>query len=331
MKDIFLKTAIIRSKIRKWFESNQFIEVRTSSLSFSSGFDIYIKPFKISLDEKEKRELFLITSPEFEMKGLLAEGLSKIWQITRVFRKEEIDSTHRPDFDMLEWYKKGCDYKEIMQDTEDLIRTAVLSVAPSGKVYRNKNKYDFSKPFEKISLPDIFFDRTGLDLAKLQDKETFFEAASSSGFSHITENYSWDDIFFTIFLTKVEPEILRIEHPVLLYDFPYQIISLAKRCKERPQFVERFECYGAGLELCNGYTELADWNEHLKRFEELKKIKKIKNFEEPPFPSDLEKFIKKGIGLCSGVAIGMERLFMAALSCNDIKQVIFNDLFIRGE
>jgi lysyl-tRNA synthetase class 2 len=315
--------------VRDWFDRRDFTEVRTNALAVAPGFDAYSRPFRTRFESADGtgRDLHLVTSPEFEMKGLLSNGLAPIWQIARSFRNSDRDATHLPEFDMLEWYRKNADYRTTMRDTEDLVRDAVRSVDPSGRSSRAGFVTDLNRPFERIPLPDLFLERTGLDLVRLQDTAAFREAVLGAGFGPVPEDATWDNIFFIVFLSRVEPELLAMDRAVFLYDHPVQVFSLARQKPGRPEFVERFECYATGLELCNGYTELDDWNEHLRRFSRLSEVCRLRGLPPPVFPSNLEGFIKAGLGLCSGVALGIERLAMIALSKNDIREVVPFDIF----
>lgn len=329
MTDLLRTLATLRNTLRAWFDHHGFLEVRTPTLGPSSGFDAYTRPFRTTFEDRQGRTLtlHLATSPEFGMKRLLSLGADRIWQIARSYRNTDLGLAHLPEFDMVEWYAKGSDYRDAMDQTEDLVRTAALSVNPSGLSRRRNFTCDFTRPFERISLPHLFLDRTGLDLERLTSTPDFLEAARSAGFTHIPPDASWDDIFFIIFLERVEPELLRLDRPALLYDYPAAVLTLARPQPGHPSLVERFECYAAGLELCNGYTELDDPHEHHRRHILLTELHRHKNLPPPPPLDDLEPALQNGLGLCSGVALGFERLAMASLGIDHIRTICPHPLF----
>jgi elongation factor P--(R)-beta-lysine ligase len=310
----------IYGRVRHWFEREGFTEVRTNIAANSPGFDGYVVPFLTEWQNIHgyQKKLYLSSSPEFEMKGILAAGCKKIYQITRAFRNTEHDPTHFPEFNMLEWYSAGVDYERSMSDLQELIHTTVKKhrLTYSGRQIRLPND------FQKIRVHDIFLEHTGLDLRNLQDPEAFLEAARTAGFTHIPDQASWDHIFFVLFLEKVECELGKMDTPVILKDYPVQIASLARNCEDSPGFVERFECYIGGLELCNGYSELTDETEHHRRFHEMNRLRKARDMEEYPVPQNLLDFIRMGLGECAGVALGMDRLCMLLTDTADIRDII---------
>lgn len=200
-----------------------------------------------------------------------------------------------------------------MKDAESLIRTLA-----------RKEKFGLMKKnFTRIRMHDIFFEQTGLDLTRVQNPGDFNEQARSIVSLPENRDQTWDTVFFILFLEKVEPELSCMDRPVILYDFPVQIASLAKPCLENPEYVERFEVYIRGIELCNGYTELEGEEENRIRFSDANRIRKEQNKEGLNFPEDLQKALQKGFGgFSSGVALGMDRLCMLLTGQKKIRPMV---------
>ncbi len=213
-------------------------------MSESSGFDGYVVPFTTELKNKNGiKNLQFCSSPEFEMKRIMSElGVdARIYQITKAYRQEEIDEIHSPEFNMLEWYKSGNDYRDSMKDFESIFLSILSKMKHGHKFIFNGRSIKAKKGFEKIRVKDIFLEKTGIDLSKVQEDGSFLEAARSVGAGHIPAGSSWDTIFFIMFLDKVERELANMDNPVILTDYPVQIASLAKNCPDEPFFCERFE------------------------------------------------------------------------------------------
>ena len=315
---------------REWFGRNRFIEVHTASMAESSGFDGYVVPFTTELKSRNgTKKLHFCSSPEFEMKRILAESSkdARIYQITKAYRQEEIDEIHSPEFNMLEWYVSGGDYRDSMKDFESFFLHVLKKTGQGNRFSYNGRSIRASKNFEKIRIRDIFLEKTGIDLSKVQEGNSFQEAARSSGAGHIPDGSSWDTVFFIMFLDKVERELANIDKPVILYDYPVQIASLARNCSDELWFCERFECYIAGIELCNGYSELTDYEEHLRRFKVMNELRARLKVEAYPLPNRLMEAVKKGLPQSTGVALGMDRLCMLLTGAKNISEIVETGIY----
>ena len=310
---------------RDWFHANRFLEVRTNAFGSVSGFDGYVSPFNAEYDPPRGagRKLFLRTSPELEMKKLMFSGTSRIFQIARSFRNAEHDQTHRPEFDMLEWYSRGTSYRDAMLQTERFLRriAAGTSFKFRGRTLR------FGRPFERVSIRDFFREETGIDLARVQEREEFLKAAKKTGAGHLRPGASWDTIFFVLFLDRIEPALARMDRPVILHDYPVQVASLARSVPGDPAFVERFEICVCGLELCNGYSEMTGKAEHEERLKVVNRQRTQEGFEPLSLPPDFIKALPvRGMAM-SGVALGMDRLAMIVTGAGTIDEIVPFDPF----
>jgi len=307
-------------RTRRWFSAHRFLEVRTNAFGAVSGFDGYVRPFSAEYapPHGSGRRLFLRTSPELEMKKLMFAGAGRIFQIARSFRNAEHDPAHRPEFDMLEWYSSGSRYRDAMRQAEDLLARA----AGCGRIVFRNRRIRFGRRFERIRVKDLFREKTGIDLSSVQNRDEFLEAARGAGAGHIRKSASWDTIFFVLFLDKIEPELARMERPVILYDYPVQVASLAREVPCDTAFVERFEVCVCGLELCNGYSELTKRADHEERLKMVNGQRKQEGFEPLSIPADFLGSLPAGGMEMSGVALGMDRLAMIVTGSYDISGVI---------
>jgi len=298
----------LTQKIRDFFNENNFTEVETPIMTPMPGMEPHLTPFETNLTQTHKPTipLYLNTSPELQMKKLLAAGFGDIYNITKVFRNGEIGgSRHNPEFTMLEWYRTGADYKDLMKDCEELI--SLLDPR-------------FTPPFEKISVHEAFLKYCDIDLLENKTEETFRKTAEAKG--HSTEAcQDWDDIFFKIFLNDIEPK-LGFQKPTILYDYPASQAALAKKSPQNPFWAERFELYIAGLELANAYSELIDAKEQRERLKDeqnlRKKLKKTIFDIDEEFLASLESIQKP----TAGIALGLDRLFMILLNIKSIEELL---------
>jgi lysyl-tRNA synthetase class 2 len=324
---------------RAFFESRGFAEVETPALQISPGMETHLRAFKTELREpfgQGARALYLHTSPEFAMKKLLAGGMTRIFQIARVFRNEERSDLHHPEFAMLEWYRAGESprvHKDaplpgranqpldaIMDDCEGLLRAAAEAAGVRRFTWRGTESDPF-QPWRRLSVAEAFREYAGLDvLALAGDMAGFRRAAKRLGITP-GEKDDWDDIFFRVFFDRIEPH-LGIPSPTILYGYPASMAALAKLDDRDPRVAERFELYVAGVELANAFGELTDAAEQRRRFE-ADNAKREKLFGER-YPVD-EDFLAAVAAMppAAGIALGFDRLVMLAAGADRIDDVLW--------
>jgi len=283
--------------IRQFFAEREVLEVQTPLLADSSITDLHIDPI---ITECGKH---LQTSPEYAMKRLLVAGSGDIFQLCKAFRREEVGKKHREEFTMLEWYRQGFDQWNLMDEVADLV-DQLLGVSH----------------FEHKSYRQIFDEFLGIDPFTITDQELAKEARQhidiQMGFASRND---WLDLLMSHF---IEP-YLGQDAPTFIYDYPPSQAALAivNEDEQGQQVAERFELYYKGLELCNGYHELADASQLRKRFHD-DNLQRLKN-EKAVLPID-QNFIaamEKGMPACSGVAVGIDRLMMLSLKQDDIAAI----------
>jgi lysyl-tRNA synthetase class 2 len=287
LKEKLLNHQNLIRNIRSFFYSRNVVEVVTPSLLTTPTTDVYIDSIEVSVNQalSKSSKFYLHTSPELEMKRLLSKGSGDIFQICQVFRDNEFGRINSNEFTMLEFYRVGFDMQQLIEELKELL----IALGKDDKA-------------EKMSYAQAFFDFAEIDILNSD-----FEALKIILESHdLSSDYEWiEDMQMVLFVHLVEPKLKSI--PVcFIYDFPWQQAALAQI--DGP-VAHRFEMYINGTEIANGYQEIQTSNEYRDRFQteinKRKSLSKFTDFLDEDFLDDL----KDGLPACSGVAIGIDRLF----------------------
>ena len=277
-KNLHLRARIIQA-VRRFFIDRNYLEVETPVRIPAPAPEAHIDPV-------ESGNYFLHTSPELYMKRLLAAGYTRIFQICKCFRQHERGRKHLPELTMLEWYRVGCDYLSLMDECEDLLGF-ISETLERGKhiVYQTKS-IALTKPWPRLSVTDAF-DQYG-----------------SKSMNEALKGNSFDEVM----VLDIEPN-LGYPVPNFLYDYPIQHGALARQKAQDPQLAERFELYIAGIELCNGFSELCNAAEQRERFE--KELQVRIALSKPAYPMP-ESFLEalSDMPPAAGNALGIDRLVM---------------------
>lgn len=308
VNEIATERGRINQAIREFFLSRGYLEVETPIVVRSPGMEPNLSPFETVVCEPNGicHKAGLITSPEYSMKKLLGQGMEKIFTISKVFRnEEELGGEHNPEFSMLEWYRQGADYLECMDETEELIKEV-------GSLFESK-----VEKIERVRMRDLFFDLAGVDLDIASEDDLRNRCNELE--LRIDESDTQSDLFFRLFLNKVEPTFK--DRNVFVYDYPIYQAALSKISPDG-KYAERFELYLNGLELCNGFTELTDPAEQRQRF--IEEADERRGQGKPVFPID-EKLLNLLSSLeepTFGNALGIDRLHMFATGKSKIQEVL---------
>jgi elongation factor P--(R)-beta-lysine ligase len=319
----FLKArARIAAAARRFFDSAGFIEVDTAALQVSGGVETHISLLSVELREPGggARRLTLHSSPEFSCKKLLAAGEEKIFTLAHVFRDGERSALHHPEFSLLEWYRAGAPYTQLMEDCAGLLAAAAEAAQTGVLRWRGGEADPFAEP-ERVTLCEAFERHAQLDLAEaLEDREAMAQTAARLGL-RVVEDDSWSDLFSKIVTQRIEPHLGRGRATVLC-DYPASEAALARRKPEDPRFCERFEFYACGVELANAFGELTDAAEQRRRFEAENDLRRRLYGDE--FPID-EGFLQalEFMPAASGCALGFDRLVMLAAGATRIEEVLW--------
>jgi lysyl-tRNA synthetase class 2 len=338
-KRYFIREQVLTA-IRRFFFDQDFHEVETPFLTGSLPPESYLDIYETTIKNRlgGTRKAYLPTSPEPFLKKLLAAGIGNCFTITKSFRNgEDMSLTHNPEFTILEWYRTEADYEEIMRDCEDLVlfintylkrmqqteknrggnpKQALLStINYQGKIV------DLSRPWKRLSVARAFSEYAGIDDVTLLDENKLLRAARAKGYK-VNHKTRWEEIFNQIYLNEIEP-FLGQGKPTIIYDYPRSQAALSQIKKSDPRFAERFEFYIAGLEIGDAYSELTDWQEQAKRFEEEQKERKRLNKVDHPTDTDFLEALKSGLPRTGGIAVGVDRLIMLFADVTDISDTMF--------
>ncbi|HIF9371669.1 TPA: elongation factor P--(R)-beta-lysine ligase [Photobacterium damselae] len=292
--------------IRQFFYQRDVLEVDTPAMSQATVTDIHLHTFKtefVGPGFADGQILYLMTSPEFHMKRLLSAGSGAIYQICKSFRNEESGRYHNPEFTMLEWYRPGFDHHQLMDEMDELLQL-ILGCQQA----------------ERMSYQQAFLNVLGvcpLEGSMLELKQ----AAAKLGLSDIAEpEEDRDTLLQLLFSIGIEGKIGQ-EVPAFVYDFPASQAALAQINPTDNRVAERFEVYFKGIELANGFHELANGDEQLIRFEADNHKRIEMGLEPQPIDMNLVNALRAGFPDCAGVALGIDRLIMLALGLKHIDQV----------
>lgn len=290
--------AKILHTLRDFFYQRNVTEVDTPLLCVAGTTDVYLDSMTVTLNNQTR---YLQTSPEYAMKRLLAAGMGDCYQIGKAFRVDEVGKNHNPEFTMLEWYRINFDHHQLMNDMDELLQLVLKCL-----------------PAQRISYQQLFLDHLNIDphSASIEDlKKTAPELCEA-----LDEEIDTKDDYLMLLLSHlIEPKI-GFDRPCFIYDFPASQAALSKVRDHK--FAERFEVYVNGIELANGFHELQNAKEQLKRFE--KDNKKRCDLHKPEVAIDyrLISALEDGLPNCAGVALGVDRLIMLALQKEKLSEIL---------
>lgn len=296
------RAALLR-RIRAFFDHRGLLEVSTPLLSVAGTVDPNVHSFEVRDVDGGAR--WLHTSPEFAMKRLLAAGSGAIYQICPVFRREEQGRLHNPEFQMLEWYRPGFDHHALMDEV-----AALLGVVCTRGI--------LTAPAQRMAYREAFLAHAGVDPLRAGIPE-LASSLSRCAVAHQLGGESDRDVWLDLIMATVVGPNLGRDGPMLIYDYPASQAALARVRPENPPVAERFELYVSGIEIANGFHELADADEQLRRFE---RDRARGSGERPPVDHALIEALRAGLPPCAGVALGIDRLLMLELGVNSVAEVM---------
>jgi lysyl-tRNA synthetase class 2 len=300
------RARILRA-VRTWFETQSFLEVETPARVRSPGQEVHLD----AVDAGPGR--WLITSPEYHMKRLVAAGLPRIVQIGKCWRANESGPHHLGEFTMVEWYRAHEPLEALADDCEALVRVAATAAG------RDPAALGLAAPFARTTVRELWARHVGGELAGNEDAGTLRAMAAAAGVA-VGSATEWDDIFFQAFLDRIEPQ-LAAAGPTFVFDWPAPLGALARANPQDHRVVERFELYAGGLELANAFGELTDPVEQRRRFEEEARIRRIRGKEVYPIDEALLAALPD-MPPTAGIALGFDRLVMLVLGARNIADVI---------
>ncbi len=312
----------VKAALRGWFAKAGFVEVECGAVQRSPGNEVHLHAFATEWRPEGGRPepRYLHTSPEFAAKKLLAAGETRIVDFARVWRNGEAGPLHAPEFTMIEWYRAGAPWTDVMADAAALCRTA-LSAGGGDRLRWRGRECDPRVEPEVLTVSAAFERHAGIALASmLGDCDRLAAAVAGAGIT-VSADDDWGDLFSKVIVTRVEPQ-LGIGRLTLLTEYPIVEAALARPCPADPRFAERFELYACGVELANGFGELTDAAEQRRRFEADMEAKERLYAVRYPIDEDFLSALAT-MPDASGVALGFDRLAMLSLGARHIDDVLW--------
>ena len=312
----------VKRALENWFADRAFTPVECGAVQRSPGNETHLHAFASEWQPEggAPQIRYLHTSPEFAAKKLLAAGETRIVDFARVWRNRESGPLHAPEFTMIEWYRTGADWTDVMADAVALCRTALTAAGRTHFTWREQTCDPMAEP-EVLTLTQAFARHANLDLIPLLDNCDALAAATASLGITVAPDDNWSDLFSKIIVTRIEPH-LGHGRLTLLTEYPIAEAALARPCPADPRFAERFEMYACGVELANGFGELTDAAEQRRRFtadmDEKHRLYGVRY----PIDEDLLSALAF-MPPASGVALGFERLALLATGGRHINDMIW--------
>ena len=329
---LLARNRIVRA-VRAWFEERDFVEADTAALQVSPGNETHLHAFGTAAigPDGTSTPLFLHTSPEFAAKKLLAAGEERLFTLAHVFRNRERGVLHHPEFTMLEWYRAGAGYEEVMRDTAALVALAAETGGLRRATFRTR-ACDLAANPERVTVAEAFRDLADIDiLATLAadgtpDRDALAAECRRTGIRFAPDD-TWSDLFSRILVERIEPH-LGHGRPTILDRYPVEEAALARPAPDDPRVAERFELYACGVELANGFGELTDAAEQRRRFAHAMDEKARLYGERYPLDEDFLDALAH-MPPASGVALGLDRLVMLATGAANVADVIWTPVADR--
>lgn len=320
-----IRTEVIRA-IRSFFEARYFQEVIPPTLNRSVPLEPTLYPFHTQWYRgDENLDLYLSISPERGMKKLLAQGIGDCFGIGKCFRNLESNgSRHNPEFLMLEWYRVGATYHQIMVDTQDLVQFVAkwideyLERPSSDTLQYGEVSLKLNTQWPVVSLAKLIEEKTGQRMAEICKDEVLPSIMVDKGYQ--VDNASWEQLFNQLVLNEVEGEFS--DQPFFLVDFPARLSPLCALQPERPYLAQRFEVFMAGMEIGNGNTENTNAAAVQAAFEQEAKVRQQQGLDVPPIDTEFIQALSELEGrLYAGIGLGVDRLAMMMANADHISQV----------
>ena len=316
VKDTFIKRSKIISTIRKYLAGEGFMEVETPMLVANAG-GAAARPFETHFNALDE-DLKLRISLELYLKRLIVGGLERVYEIGRVFRNEGLDTRHNPEFTLMELYQAYTDYNGMMDLTENMFRYVAQEVLGTTKIVYNGIEMDWGKPFERITMIDAVKKYAGVDFNEIADTDAA-KAIAKEKHVEFEAHHTKGDILNLFFEEFVEEHLIQ---PTFVMDHPIEISPLTKKKPEDPNYVERFELFMNGWEMCNAYSELNDPIDQRERFKAQEALLALGDEEANTTDEDFMYALELGMPPTGGIGYGIDRLCMLLTDSYAIRDVL---------
>jgi len=301
--------------LRGFFEARGYVEVETPQRVRSPGLEVHLRAVEAS-------GRWLNTSPEYQMKRLVAGGMECIYQVCHAFRGEERGPHHVTEFTLCEWYRVGASIADLMEETEELFSHMARATVGSTKVTGvDGDPVDLAPGWERLTVSEAVRRHAGVDLDGTETGPALAHRARKAGLGMPVDAVEWDEVFSRILVDAVEPRLGRAR-PTILHRYPARQAALARLCPDDPRFAERFEVYAGGLELANAFGELTDGAEQRSRLEADRAARRSRGLVDYPIDERFLASLDQGMPPTSGIAVGIDRLVMLLCGARRIDDVL---------
>lgn len=316
VRETFVKRSKIISSIRRYLDQRGFMEVETPMLVSNAG-GAAARPFETHYNALSE-DVKLRISLELYLKRLIVGGLERVYEIGRVFRNEGLDARHNPEFTLMELYQAYTDYEGMMNLTEDMFRHVAREVNGSAKIMYSGTEIDLEKPFRRITMSEAVKEYSGVDFATIETLEEARAVAKEKGVA-FEERHKRGDILNLFFETFCEEHMIQ---PTFVTDHPIEISPLTKKKPNNPDYVERFELFIYGREMCNAYSELNDPIDQRERFKAQDALAAAGDEEANHTDEDFLNALNVGMPPTGGIGYGIDRLVMLLTDSPAIRDVL---------
>lgn len=319
VREVFIQKAKIIKAIREFLDKQDFLEVETPNLQLSYG-GASAKPFTTHLNALNL-DVFLSVSPELYLKRLIVGGYEKVYTICKNFRNEDIDTTHNPEFTMMEFYYTYVNYEKLMEMTEELIPKIAKEINGSYEIKLSDLTLNFRPPFKRVKFKDLVLKETDIDIDKCRDLESLKREIEKKRISNVNvrEARHYGALMDELYKRVCRPKIIQ---PTFLTHYPLEMIALAKRNEKDPTKINSFQLLVNGTELVKAYDELNDPIDQKNRLEEQQTHLKKGDQAAMPLDEDFINALKVGMPPTAGYGLGIDRLTMTILGKESIRDVI---------
>jgi lysyl-tRNA synthetase class 2 len=308
-RELFMLRARVISAVRRFLDEQGFVEVETPVLQPLYG-GAAARPFTTHHNALD-REFYLRIATELYLKRLIVGGLERVYELGKDFRNEGVDTTHNPEFTMLEFYEAYADYADIAARLEQLVAYVASEVGYAGPI-------DLSPPWRRETLADAVRNRTGIDVRRFRDRDSLAGEMQARGMN-VPEDDTWPQLVDELLTKHVEPDLVE---PTFILDYPVEMSPFAKDHRSEPGLVERFEAYVDGMEIANAFTELNDPDEQRRRFIAQRELAGAGDLEAQPYDEAFLQALEQGMPPTGGIGIGIDRLVMILSGRHSIREVV---------
>jgi lysyl-tRNA synthetase class 2 len=308
-RELFVMRTRVVAGLRRWLDARGFLEVETPILQPLYG-GALARPF-VTHYKALDRDFYLRIADELYLKRLIVGGLERVYEIGKDFRNEGMSTKHQPEFTMLEWYEAYADYEDVAAELEQMVAAVAKEVGYSGEL-------NLEPPWRRVTLRDAIAEHTGLDVLELRDRDALVAAAREKGVE-LDPTETWPRLVDGLLSKHVEPEL---RDPTFVVDYPKELSPFAKDHRSEPGLVERWECFAAGIEFSNAFTELNDPDEQRARFEDQRRQTAEGDEETQPLDEEFLRALEHGMPPTGGVGVGIDRLVMILSGSTSIREVV---------